>query len=172
MDQKENLKQFLLINEREIIPKWYKRMIESYPPEMRNFWENNENRFTQPVPYTMTLAMQKIYRELIKPLPNEQWVYSELESMMRICAVQNLRPSDAVRVFFQLKDIIREEAVKTETLDSFLEIFQKIEEYLDQWILRAFDIYMEFREKIYELRMKEIRNQMRSEYSQGNGVTE
>ena len=164
MDQEENLKKFLLMREPKVCQKWYNRMMEGYPPEMRNFWENKENRFTQPVPYTMAQAMHDIYCELIKPQPDEQLVYSQLESMMRICAVQNLPPSGAVRTLFQLKEVIREEANMVELRDSlFLQDLQAVETLLDQWTLLAFDIYMEFREKIYELRMKEVRNQMRFE---------
>lgn len=161
MDQEENLKKVLFTRQREVNQKWYNRMMESYPPEMRNFWENKESRFAQPVPYTIAEAMSHIYGELIKTQPDQELVYSELQSMMRICAVQNLSPSGATRVLFQLKDVIREEAYTVELRDAlFLQDLQEIETFLDQWTLQAFDIYMGFREKIYELRMKEVRNQL------------
>lgn len=161
MDQEMSLRTFLLMREREALPKWYKRMEEVYPPEMRSFWENKESRFTQPIPYTMTQAMQTFYREVMKFQPDEEKVFSELEAVMRICAVQNLQPSKAVRTLYQLKEIIREELRAedfwSETLPQEL---LATENQLDQWTLRAFDFYMEFREKIYELRMKEVRNPM------------
>lgn len=162
MDQEESLKGFLLMREREVTQKWYNRMTEGYPPEMRSFWENKESRFTQPIPYTMEHAIQKIFKEVLKPQPDEPSAYTELESMMRICAVQNMRPSKATQIFYQLKEVIREEA-NTVDLQStlFLQELQELESLLDQWTLRAFDIYMEFREKIYELRMKEVRNPMK-----------
>jgi uncharacterized protein YeeX (DUF496 family) len=161
MDQEMNLRMFLLMREREILQKWYNRMEEVYPPEMRSFWENKESRFTQPIPYTITQAMQTFYQEVLKFQPDEEKVYSELEAMMRICAVQNLQPSKAVRTLYQLKEVIREE-LRAEDIRSvtLLQELLDMENQLDQWMLRAFDFYMEFREKIYELRMKEVRNQM------------
>jgi hypothetical protein len=55
-----------------------------------------------------------------------------------------------------LKEVIRD--ALSESIDVFPEAFQRMEGKIDEMALISFNIYMECREKLYQLRVDEIKN--------------
>ena len=81
-----------------------------------------------------------------------------LDGIVRIRAVQDFAPSQAVSFIFVLKGVVRGE-LKNELLENrFSEELAAFDSAVDVLALFAFDIYMKCREKIYELKAKEATN--------------
>ena len=79
--------------------------------------------------------------------------------MIRIRAVQNFTPSEAVAFIFQLKKIVRH-ALGSELLlrTGITEELVAFESAVDDLALFSFDLYMQCREGIYEIKAKEATN--------------
>jgi hypothetical protein len=90
-------------------------------------------------------------------LPDE--VSRFLDSIVRIRAIQDFSPSEAVAFIFQLKKTVRQE-LGSEILaqQGASEELAAFESAIDDLALYAFDLYMKCREKIYELKANEARN--------------
>jgi len=85
---------------------------------------------------------------------------SFLDNIIRIKAIQDFTPSQAISFIFDLKKIVREEFKSDNSgfEDRISEELSKLDSRIDNLALEAFDIYMKCREKIYDLRAKEFQD--------------
>ena len=155
----------LLVNKRSsIINNWIQLIVETYPSKTSSFLKSQKDRFSNPVGYSISSNAEKIFDEIIKGRDIEI-VKNSLNDLIKIRAVQNFSPSQAVGFIFSLKKVIRKEFeqeviegnAKSELID--------IEEYIDDIALIAFDLYMDAREKLFNIRISEIKSQLT--YSKG-----
>jgi hypothetical protein len=79
---------------------------------------------------------------------------SAIDGIVRIRAVQEFTPSAAVGFVYTLRGILREELA-----DAALDPagHAALERGVDRLALVAFDVYMQCREKIFEIRVREIK---------------
>ena len=77
-----------------------------------------------------------------------------LDAVIRIRAVQTFTPSKATTFVFALKDIVRAHLANIDGPE--LEVLDR---RIDEMALTAFDVFMACREKIYEIKASESRNQ-------------
>lgn len=140
-----------------ILEKWFDVIIESYPPDTANFLRNKHNRFTNPVGATISQGVSDIYEELLKGSTSSN-ISQFLDNIIKIRAVQDFTPSQAVFFIFPLKRIIREE-LRVEIAEKQLsDEILSLESTIDNLALSAFDIYMKCREKIYEIKANEVKS--------------
>lgn len=78
--------------------------------------------------------------------------------MMRVRAIQDFSPSQAVGFIFCLKDVIRQEVGKGSRDEKIAAELLKLDSKIDTLALIAFDVYVKCREQVYELRTNEIKN--------------
>jgi hypothetical protein len=78
-----------------------------------------------------------------------------LDQIIRIRAIQNFSPSQAVAFVFFLKTVIREALEEDIKQSGIKEELLVIETRIDQLALLAFDQYMVCREKLYDLKANE-----------------
>ena len=76
---------------------------------------------------------------------------------MRIRAVQDFTPSQALSFIFPLKRIIREELCVEIAEKQLSDEMLSLESAIDNLALSAFDIYMKCREKIYDIKANEVK---------------
>jgi len=81
-----------------------------------------------------------------------------LEGILRIRAIQNFSPSQAVIFLPLLKGVLKEEIGEEVRQNRLHEEWLELETRIDDFLLLAFDIYMECREKIHQLRTQELRS--------------
>lgn len=134
-----------------IIEKSFDLTISTYPENTQEFFKEKKKQFTNPVGYTVYQAIKNIIEDLVKNSPLESFVPS-LEEIIRIRAVQDLTPSAAVGFIFLIKKAVYEELHKETDSREVLGFFSQI----DSLALVAFDIFMKYREKIYDLKAKEL----------------
>jgi hypothetical protein len=80
-----------------------------------------------------------------------------LDPIIRIRAVQAFTPSKAISFVFSLKQILRQH-LPGDGRDGDVEM-NDLDRQIDEMAMAAFDIYVTCREKIYELKATESRNQ-------------
>jgi len=147
----QNLQQLMQQNRKEILDQWFHQFIGAYPQESVKYFERIENEFTNPIGSNVHRSLVAIYDELTQGQDADK-IYSELEMIMRIKAVQDVSPSQAIAFVFGLKSIIRKafaDKIKMEELLDF-------EDALDTIALLAFNIYVDSRELIYDMRVQEM----------------
>ena len=111
-----------------------------------------------PVGHTITQELDEIYQELLGEM-NPERLTQCLENILKIRAVQDFAPSEATGFIFLLKKAIRKE-LAAEIKDNRLTLdFLEFESKIDRLALFALDIYMECREKIHEISLKQIKNE-------------
>ena len=142
-----------------IVRSWMDRVLETYPPDTKRFLSKQKDKFANPVGHTLSKEMESLYTEILHELDTDK-IDPILDRMIRIRAVQEFSPSQAVAIFFLLKKVIREEMGKEIRENALYDELLRFESRIDEMALLAFDIYMRCREKIYEIRANETRNQV------------
>ncbi len=149
----------LLLSEKKqkILQKWFDLILETYPPDTASFLKSQKNRFGNPVGHTISEGIEVILEELSGGMDFER-VSPFLDSIIRIRAIQDFTPSQALSFIFLLKKVIREELANEIREHQLLEELLVIESKIDALANISFDIYMKCREKIYKLKANDLRN--------------
>ncbi len=152
-----DLKQYLIEHKSAIQKKWFDAIVETYPNETSTFLKKQKAQFTNPVGYTLAEGLERLFDGLLKGMLPED-VKRHLDSVVRIRAIQDFAPSEAVAFIFRLKNVIRQE-LGAENLKQpgIAEELSAFDSAIDDLALFAFDLYMNCREKIYDLKANEAR---------------
>lgn len=149
----------LLSNKRSaILKKWFDLILETYPAETTLFLKNKKDRFANPVGYTISQGIEDLFEEILQEV-NSDKVSLFLDNIIRVRAIQDCTPSQAISFIFLLKKVMREELKKEIHENGIAEELLIIESRIDDLALLSFDIFMKCREKIYELKAMELNNQ-------------
>lgn len=149
-----------LLSERKasILERWFDIIIDAYPPDTSRFLKNQKNRFANPVGATIATGLEGIFAEILKDEQEQERVSVFIDNIIRIRAVQNFTPSQAVSFIFLLKNVIREELAGELDHGQNADDLRTLESQIDGLALTAFDIYMNCREKICEIKSNEARD--------------
>ncbi len=148
----------LLIKKREqITDRWFNLIIETYPEETSSFLKNFKAQLNNPAGSIIREGIEGLLDGIINNSENKD-AAPFLDSIIRVRAIQEFSPSEAVIITAILKKVIREELLDdirtNQLIDSLLELETKIDELTGL----SFDIYMECREKLFKIRTKEIKD--------------
>jgi len=151
------LKEFLVERKSIILGGWLERTLQVYPAASRDFFEKNQDPFSNPIGSTIREGIEKLYREILQPTEAAQ-ARTILTPMIQIRALENLSPSQALAFIPLLKEIIRD-TLKGQIWESISpQEWTALNCEIDRLTLQAFDIYLECREKIYRLKIKELKS--------------
>jgi len=140
-----------------IVAKWFERVLETYPLETQGFFRQQGDRFANPVGSTIFSGLEGLFAELLGKGDYDK-TRSFLDNILRIRAIQNFSPSQAVVFLPLLKGVLKEEIGEEVRQNRLHEEWLELESRIDDLLLLAFDIYVECREKIDQLRNQEWRN--------------
>ncbi len=115
-----------------------------------------KNQFSNPVGSIISKNAKAIYDEIIGETDFDQ-VSLLLIDIIKIRAIQNFTPADAVQFIFQLKEIVKAEIKEEIGLDKMAVQFIRFETVIDKTVLIAFNLYMQAREKVFQIRMNEAK---------------
>ena len=152
-------KDLLLKNKGAVLDKWFHLILGTYPADTSKFMRQEKDRFANPVGHTITESTEALYEGLLQGMEADQ-LAGHLEKIIQIRSIQDFSASQTVVIIPFLKKALREEMKR-----SGIEITQVMEEWfdlesrIDQLSLVAFDIYTKYREKIYEIRINEIKKE-------------
>jgi len=148
----------LLIQERDtVVNRWKQLLVETYPPETQKFLKTQKNPFANPLGQSIDDGLEGLYDTLLNDGDLE--AFSKfLDRVIRIRAVQGYSPSTAIGFVFLLKvavnDVLGQAIREKRIYEDLLTFDQKI----DSLALLSFNIYMQCRETLFEIRTNEIRN--------------
>jgi uncharacterized protein YjgD (DUF1641 family) len=103
------IESLLAPKKKAIIQKWIDQVLDTYGAP--DFFKKQKNRFANPIGSTISNGLQNIFIILVEERDLGEAV-KPLEEIIKIRAVQDFAPSNAVSFVYLLKNIVREELAK------------------------------------------------------------
>jgi hypothetical protein len=154
-----------------IVKNWFDLTAQTYATDTAEFLKSKTDPFANPVGVSMRSGLDGLLDQLIHDM-DPQRINSYLDPIIRIRAVQNFTPSQAVAFILSLKEALRT-SLKKELRDiRNVTEFSELESKIDRLSLMAFDIYMQCREKIYQLSANEMKNRTFRAFERAGLVSE
>ena len=148
--------QVLAANKQEVLKNWFQTTIDSYPAETARFLKNLKDPFANPVGQTTFQSLDALVDALTTGAERAVMA-AALDPIIRIRAVQTFTPAKATNFIFSLKQILRQH-LPVDARNGGVDM-DDLDRRIDEMAMVAFDIYVACREKIYELKATESRNQ-------------
>jgi len=147
------LEEILLESENAILKRWFDLILQTYPADTAALMGKDKDQFTNPVGSTISREIEALFRGLLKE-ENSESLSVSLDSILKIRSVQDFPPSKAIGFVFLLKEAIGETLKSEIQKETIREEWLKFQSRIDELALLAFDLYMDCREKICEIRVK------------------
>lgn len=142
----------LVARRNAVIERWIESVIDAYPDQTATFLKEQPDRFANPVGASLREGLAQIVDGVIDGGDSDD-LRQALDLVIRVRAVQDFSPSDAVSFIFDLKTIVRD------VVADGSEVPEYFDRSVDRLGLAAFDVYMGCREQLWSIRAKEIRSQ-------------
>jgi len=139
-----------------ILERWFDAIIEAYPTDTSGFLKNQKDRFRNPVGHTFSQGTDSILEALIAGEGFAEGL-PFLDDIIKVRAIQDFTPFQALSFVFSLKRVVREELEKEIRQNQLYSELLKLESQIDELALYAFNIYVKCREQLYELRTDELK---------------
>jgi hypothetical protein len=141
-----------------ILDGWFDLIVASYPADALRMLKKTENRFSNPLGSTISREIETLFDALLTGVDVER-VTTPLDSLLRIKAVQDFAPSEAIGFVFSLKEAIRSNLTAELQEDGLANDLVVFESRIDDLALISFDVYMKCREAIFQLKTDELKRQ-------------
>lgn len=139
-----------------ILEKWWQLILEAYPADTAAFLKQGKDRFVNPVGFGISQGIVGLYEALLRGTDSAK-LLSCLDNIIRITAVQDFTPAQSVAFVYLLKKAIRAELANEIREDKTGAELWQLESRIEELALLAFDTYAKCREKIYEIRINEVK---------------
>ena len=147
----------LSVRREQAIQKWTDEVFSLYPFETTGFIRTKKDQFANPVGFATREAAALLFDAIRGADVDMEAVHSALGNLVRIRAVQDMRPDQAVGVLFLFKPILRELFLVDMLAEGRLDGYLEMESRLDSLALVAFNMYIGDRERVYAERVAEQR---------------
>jgi hypothetical protein len=154
-----------------IVKQWFDRLMETYPADTAQFLRSQKDAFANPVGRNSLQSLEGLFDHILKGF-NPKTARPIIDPIIRIRAIQDFTPSKAIRFVFDLKNIIRDEAPADTGDRQSLKTLADLDHRIDDLGLLAFDVYMQCREKIYDLKANEMRARTLSAFDRAGLIKE
>ena len=151
-----NLAELLEKRKDRILDRCLNLLLATYPRDSVTLLKNQQDPFANPVGSTFRQALEVILDGLVATADLESLLPS-LDAIVRIRAVQEFRPSEALVFAMHLKKTIQQELREQKMDEQVLGDLAGLESRIDELTLASFDLYVACREKITEIRVGEAR---------------
>ena len=142
-------------NRSAIIGRWVDAVLATYAKDGADFFKRQKDRFANPLGHALREGLEKVFDQLYRG-EGEIDPPAELLQFVKLRAVQSFSPSEAVAFIGELKKIVVDVCgakALLEAADEWLAFDARI----DALALRVFDLYMENRERLYEIKINEFK---------------
>ncbi len=146
-------------NKDQIVQRWLDEALSLYARDASAAFAKQKNQFANPVGHSLRQGTLAIFEALLEGNGAEK-IRQHLVEIVKIRAVQQFDASAALDFIFRLKEIVRHETgadMRDQTVSNEYLLFAG---RVDEVALAAFDVYVDCREKVFELRTNEIRRRV------------
>lgn len=153
------LNDLLIQKKSDILGRWRDLVFDSYAPETARFLKSQKDRFANPIAYQLNRGLTGIFEVFLEGADTDQ-IMSHLDEVIELKAIQESSPSRAMAFLFLLKTIIREELAPQASDPAYAAELTELEARLDGLALLGFDVFMQRRERLYEVRVGEMKRKV------------
>lgn len=139
----------------KIVNKWVDYTLSTYTSS--EFFMREKNKFSNPIGASVRDALDRLFVLLSQGADPDEF-RGPVEQIIRLRAVQEFTPAQAVAPLNAVKHITREELAGDKERSVFIKDLYDFEFAVDLAVLAAFDIYVESRERLYKVRIAEIKS--------------
>ncbi len=154
MTQVLNLAEGFGCHQEIIVARWVDYALSSYSS---SFFKKEEDSFANPVGANCRQAFSSLFPLLVKGSGRDE-CQPFLEQFISIRAVQQFSPSQALAPVNAVKHIVREVFSADKKCQHLVSELYDFDFAVDLCLLAAFDIYMGYRERLYSVRLREVRS--------------
>ena len=149
------LSEALSNKKQEILNLWIERTLNSYSAP--GFFKTAKDPFANPVGSNIATGLTALFDLLLAGADAGSYV-KPLDQVVRIRAVQDFTPAQAVAPFLELKWVIKQVVSGDKATQPLLAELASLDCEIDRLALAAFDIYSECREQLYRNRIRELKS--------------
>ena len=150
----------MLQNSKEaIVARWLDDVLATYPEESSAVLRHQKDPFANPVGHGLRIATRGIFEALLDGMDAEK-IRRHLYEIIKIRAVQQFSASEAVCFVFHLKEAVRAGLGKAVNEPRFSSELVEFEKRIDLIALTAFEVFVQCREQVCELRVNEIKRRV------------
>lgn len=139
-----------------LVEQWFSQAVATYPDESARFLKRTKDQFHNPVGFTLARETEVLFAELLGEMDRDK-VQASLDRMVRIRAIQDFTPSQALGFIPALKELLWHATAKEAGQPGLAEEMRALERRIDNLLLMAFDVYMSVRQRVYEMKSEEVK---------------
>ena len=140
---------------KKIVGQWVDYTLSTY--KSSRFFRQEGDKFANPIGGVTKEALDELFLLLAKNADPETFV-KPIEKIVRLRAIQDFAPSQAVSPFHAVKHITRDILAKDKERCHLINELYDFEFAVDMAVLAAFDIYLDSRERLYRVRLEEVQS--------------
>jgi len=150
-----------LLEERKdtIVERWVDAVLSAYPSESAALFQAQQDPFANPLGHSVREGTRGIFQTILDGMDQDD-LRTHLDKIVRIRAVQQLTPSQALSFVFSLRSIVREVIPEGEVDAHLREGLTELDARIDGVALAAFELYAARREEVSQLRIREVKRQV------------
>jgi len=147
--------ELLAEKESAILDAWLDLVFSDFKPEAIRFLKGKDH-FANPLGQGFSQGLRAVFQALCCVEPTEAG--EAIEYLMKLRAVQaELTPAQSLAFIFELKRIIRQ-ACSKEWSPELEQEWPEVTARVDRIALQGFDCYMASRERLYQVRIRELQS--------------
>ena len=135
-----------------IVERWLRVVLSTYSEDATRSMRRQSDRFANPAGHLIIAGIGALFDELAAGARPDR-VAGILEDMLKLRAVQDFSPSQAVGFVGAIKKVVHTEPGMNLTAEQWAELDERV----DRLQLSAFDVYMRCRERVYEVRYNQLK---------------
>ena len=159
MDRNDAFAEFCRTEQEQILARWNEAVFATYPLDAAGLARTQADQFRNPGGHAIRQALEEVYAAVSGRLSSETLLRCSLEMFVKLRAVQDFSPVQALGVMYLLKPLLRERILPACLQNGLLDEYLEAESRLDTAALLACDTYVASREQVFEERIGEIKRQ-------------
>jgi len=150
-----NLIEALKKKKEKILSTWIERTLDTYISS--GFFKRSTDKFANPVGANVREGLTRLYNLIIKGADPQEYT-EPLDQVIRIRAVQDFTPAEAVAPILELKWVVKQIFSADKSCRELLPELDSFDCDVDRAALAAFDLYIECRERLHRARIRELKS--------------
>lgn len=163
-EDEAGLEEQLRTHRREVLAGWREAILSGYAPQAARLLAGAPDAFRNPIRHRIDQTTESVFDALTADSGSEA-LEAALDPMVRVQAVQDRRPSDALVFVLQLRGVVHR--VLGASLDQAARA--GLDERIDRVALAAFDVYARCRQELEEIRVREAHRRVAALLSRAGG---
>jgi hypothetical protein len=147
---------YLTRNKDAIVTRWLDITLAGYEADRIHFLKHEQDRFRNPVGFAFRENLPLLYDALLLGRPCSE-VAAELDMLMRLRAVQNFDPAQAVSFVFLLKEMVGEAILRNPQVGADASALADFGDRVDGLAHYASSLYAACRKQICRIKANEAR---------------